>query len=382
MDAANMSNAYEDIYINNRVVGHQNAMNYLWVKCREIFRYEGLPLTLRKRVFERRAQENGAVVIYEHEGDLFSSDSPPTECPDVDGENTVVHITHRTKDNTERLTRTIGIDAVQLRNDADMVGLSTILNEFAAFQSQSKISMLSTMVSLRKNYFLQAKDENAYKAAVEFENRIRSGDTAVVFAEEFAEMEGINVHSTPFSGSPATQVIELVQYLQSYYFGELGININNNMKSQYVNIEETVQKSSGASLIAGMLQCRQEAVRDINALFGTNISVFLGEDWNDEQEQDNEPQVAAEGGKPGETEGADPTDGETNGGNESETGDEENSETDTEAEGGTEDINEPEPEISKEELIEATEALLGEDHDEETDNDPAAGSDSSESDDR
>ena len=119
------------------------------------------------------------------------------------------------------------------------------------------------------------------------------GAPAVIMAEEFDAMEGINVHSTPIPSNAASQTIELFQYISSRYYSELGIVLNNNMKSQYVN-EAELGKSTGMPLIYNMLACRQEAVDEINALFGRDIKVSLSEEWNDEMEADEAPVAPAE----------------------------------------------------------------------------------------
>ena len=47
-------------------------------------------------------------------------------------------------------------------------------------------------------------------------------------------------------------------------------------------------------LIYNMLACRQEAVDEINALFGRDVKVYLSEEWNDELEKDNTPVAPVE----------------------------------------------------------------------------------------
>ena len=78
--------------------------------------------------------------------------------------------------------------------------------------------------------------------------------------------------------------------------------MNGNQKREYVN-EAELQKSTGISLVINMLHERELAVRDINAIFGTEIKVGLSDLWNDEMEQDlAEPQ--SESNDPSEPAGA------------------------------------------------------------------------------
>ncbi len=372
MNLDNVGDLYEDVFIKNRLVSLQNTSNYMYAKVTEIFHYEGLPLTLPKRILEGCVTKNGAAVVYEYEGDLFVTDQLPGTQPNLYQEATSVTINHRVGQVNEHITRTIGIDAVLVRNDALSIGLDPIITEFAILSAQAKITMIRNLVDLRGNYIIQAKDENAYKSALEYENAIRRGDTAIILAEEFDSMEGLVVHSTPISNNPATQTIELFQYIQSYYYSELGIELNNNMKREYVSDSE-IEKSSGMPLIHNMLNLRQEAVRDIKALFGVDITVSLSSEWKDEGGTEDGAQVGTEEGQPGEAEaepGAEP-------GTEVEPEAEADAEAEAETEVGSEDgaANvEPEAEeVTEQELVEATEALLGEKvEDEEADDDPAA----------
>lgn len=293
MNLNDIGDVYEDVFINNRQVSLQNTMNYMHAKVTEIFHYDGLPLTLPKRILESVVTKNGAAVVYEYDGNLFVTDTLPSSKPTIYQEAVEVRINHRVGTVNEQLIRTIGVDAVLVRNDSHCIGLDPIITEFAIMTAQAKITMMRNLVDLRGNYIIQAKDENAYRSALEYEKAVRRGDTAVIMAEEFDTMEGLVVHSTPIANNPATQTIELFQYIQSYYYSELGIELNNNMKREYVSDSE-IEKSSGMPLIHNMLNLRQEAVRDIKALFGVDITVSLSSEWKEDQETPVESEMGQE----------------------------------------------------------------------------------------
>ena len=287
------ANALEDILIRNRLVSMQNRLDYLHVKVLEIFRYSNLDLTLPKRILESRVTQDGYTIVYEHEGNLFCTQTMPSGKQDVYGECHEVHFSHSNEGESIPMTRTIGVDAVMVRNDATLIGLNPLLTEFALMEAQANITILDNFMTLRTNRIIQAKDGNAYASALEYEQQIRDGAPAVILAEEFDVMEGITVHPTPIPSDAASQTIELFQYISSRYYSELGITLNNNMKSQYVN-ETELGKSTGMPLIYNMLACRREAVDEINALFGRDIKVCLSEEWNDELEKDNTPVAPVE----------------------------------------------------------------------------------------
>lgn len=355
MDIDQAGDLYEDVFINNRTLNVQRTSASLYAKLRQIFRYEGLPLTLPKRVLEGFLLRTGQAVVYEHEGDLFVTEVGPTGEADLYGDPRDVTIEHRAGSSTTSLARTVGIDCVLVRNDSESMGVDSLVTEFAILTAQAKITLLDTLVNLRNPFLLQAKDENARRGAEEYIASRRAGDPAFILAEEFAEMEGIVVHATPTGTGQATQAIEVFQYIQSYYYSEFGVSLNNNMKREYVSDSE-IEKATGMPLIDDMLSCRQEALRDIKALFGVDITIALASEWAEQEVQD-EQALGSEEGESGEA----PSDG----GSDDSVGDDPG-EGESPDEG--EDIEReaidatPEPEaeeVSAEELISATEALTG-----------------------
>lgn len=287
------ANSYEDIVIRNRLVSFQHHIDLLCVKVLEIFHYSGLDLTLPKRILESRVTQEGFTIVYEHDGNLYCTSTEPSGKEDVYGECHEVHFTHSNMGESIDMTRTIGVDAVMVRNDASRIGLKNLLERFAIFEARADLSLLNSFTDLSVTRIIHAKDEGAYASAMEYEQQIRDGVPAVIQAKEFDELKGINVYTTPAPNNLASQVIELIQYISSRYYSELGIVLNNNMKSQYVN-ETELGKSTGMPLIYNMLACRQEAVDEINALFGRDIKVSLSEEWNDEMEADEAPVAPAE----------------------------------------------------------------------------------------
>ena len=360
----------EDLYINNRVVAFQNSLDVLTAKCMEIFEYRGLPATLPKRVLERYLIENGFAIVYRVDDDVFVSNQAPTGNPDLYGEDRNVEVKHF----EQTLKLTIGIDAVLVRNDALKMGLTTLLSEFALLTAQSKITFLNLLVNARHSYVIQAKDEDAANGALEFEAQLRAGKSSVMLAEQIDIMDGVELHNVPLQGTQIQQAISLVQYIQSYYYSELGIVLNNKMTSQYQN-EEELSKSTGMPLVFNMLAERLEGIRDINALFETEIEVALSGEWSDEIENDSD---AAQGDFEQTPEGNDEVTEETPEEVVEETPDETVDEVDSEEASVNNEPGDEPDEITRDELIEATETLLDEEVSDEQVSDSADDSDSDE----
>ena len=364
----------EDLYLGNRVVAFQNSLDVLTAKCMEIFEYRGLPATLPKRVLERYLIENGFAIVYRVDDDVFVSNQAPTGNPDLYGDDRNVEVQHF----EDTLKLTIGIDAVLVRNDALKMGLMNLLSEFALLTAQSKITFLNLLVNARHSYVIQAKDEDAANGALEFEAQLRAGKSSVMLAEQIDIMDGVELHNVPLQGTQIQQAISLVQYIQSYYYSELGIVLNNKMTSQYQN-EDELSKSTGMPLVYNMLAERLEGVRDINALFETEIEVCLSGEWSDEIE--NESDAATDEfdeNQEGNDEVTDEVVDETPEEVANETTDESVDEVDSEEASVDDEPGDEPDEITRDELIEATETLLDEEVSDEQVSDSADDSDSDE----
>ena len=81
-------------------------------------------------------------------------------------------------------------------------------------------------------------------------------------------------------GNDLKDVIESYQYLKGSWFNELGLNANYNMKREAINESESdMNEDALLPMIDNMLISRQDAVKQINEMFGTNISVELSSSW-------------------------------------------------------------------------------------------------------
>ena len=349
--------AYEDV-IFNRLVAGQTTSDYLLAKYTTIFDWEGLPLTIPKRVLETMLTEHGFAVVYEHEGELFVTNKAPSGNADIYGEQRNLEFDHQHLGVVEHIKRVIGIDAVLIRNDPRKVGLLPHATEHTILSAQSKISLLRLQTTLRTPYVFQAKDKNAYDAALEYERAIRRGDVSVILAREFDEHRGIEIHATPTSVNLAEQAISLARYIEARYWGELGIDVDADAKSQYVNKDQTNQSHAGAPLLLAMLQSREEGVRDCNALFGTNLTVKVAREWQKTEEvTSEEPASDGEAAGAGDTgAGEAPQEAQPEGTGPEGTGPEGNVPEQPE-----EEVNESSAEeVAKAVVVEATEAVLTE----------------------
>lgn len=272
------ANNLEDL-VYNRLVAGSYEQSLLRAKLLAIFRYHGLPLTVPKNVLESMLTTSGKVTVYELDGDLFVTRDVPTSGRDVYGRPTVLHTTHTTDTESVAITRTVDKDCVVIENLPGGVSFEQLIYQWSMFEAQAKVSSMNLMVSLRSPAILQAKDDDTFDQAMEFERARRDGSTSVILAEQLDDLAGLVVHPTPTAGNPATQLVELVAATRASFWDQLGINTASNLKRAYVSDSE-LSMGQGAPLLDTMLDCRQEAVEKVNALFGTDISVEVSSSWS------------------------------------------------------------------------------------------------------
>lgn len=272
------ANDFEDL-VYNRLVAGSYEQSLLRAKLLAIFRYQGLPLTIPKNVLESMLTTSGKVTVYELDGDLFVTRDVPTSGRDVYGRPTVLHTTHTTDTESVAITRTVDKDCVVIENLPGGVSFEQLIYQWSMFEAQAKVSSMNLMVSLRSPAILQAKDDDTFDQAMEFERARRDGSTSVILAEQLDDLAGLVVHPTPTAGNPATQLVELVAATRASFWDQLGINTASNLKRAYVSDSE-LSMGQGAPLLDTMLDCRQDAVEKVNALFGTDISVEVSSSWS------------------------------------------------------------------------------------------------------
>ena len=112
---------------------------------------------------------------------------------------------------------------------------------------------------------------------------------------ETAFLDGVRAqpYGTTGNSNVLTNLIELEQYFKASWFNELGLNANYNMKRESLNSSESqLNNDALLPLVDDMLECRKRGIEQVNAMFGTEISVSLASSWEDnaqeiEREQEN-----------------------------------------------------------------------------------------------
>ena len=131
---------------------------------------------------------------------------------------------------------------------------------------------------------ISASDDKTKQSADEFLKKILDGDFSVIGENAF--FKGVNMQTAATSNTQyITQLVELVQYYKANMLNELGLNANYNMKRERLNTGEVAMNVDVLlPYVDNMLHERQKALKQVNEMFGTEITVRFGSSWYLEHE--------------------------------------------------------------------------------------------------
>jgi len=173
-----------------------------------------------------------------------------------------------------------GRDAVLIRSDAYMQGLLPIMEPRGEMEVELEISILQGLENLRIVNIIHAATDKMKEAARSFFRQIKRGRAGIITGSDSKSKwsgapQAPVIENLPTGGVPANYLIQFIEaaaYNKSALYTDLGIRYNGNMKREALNPEETTMNDAALRpLIDNMLECRVNAVREANTLFGINI---------------------------------------------------------------------------------------------------------------
>lgn len=252
---------------------------YMLNRVMQMFKYDGLPDTIPKRVMELYTMTHGHSVVVKHNGSLYVCFGG------FAGEPNEYYIPTQYIVANPYLklfnTFTINEDCVLIRNDSMMYGLMPLFRRYATALVENDITMNMVDINSRISALIDAQDDATRVSAEKYLEDIEAGKSGIIASNAFFN----GIRAQPYGEhnyQRLTDLIEYHQYMKASWFNELGLNANYNMKREAITSNESqLNDDMLLPLIDDMLECREQAVNEINAMFGTNISVRFGSTWQD-----------------------------------------------------------------------------------------------------
>lgn len=269
-------------YVKNKDTAVMDFIENTLAKTQAMFVYEGLPDTVPAEELERLLQTEGNAFFAEVNGDLYALQGAAGGEPDPYNRPTIYTVANPAL----KLNKSykIGVDGVFIKNDTNGNSLLPIIGKFAVLYTDGIISLNTASILTRITMLISASDDKTKQSADEFLKKILDGDFSVIGENAF--FKGVNMQTAATSNTQyITQLVELVQYYKANMLNELGLNANYNMKRERLNTGEVAMNVDVLlPYVDNMLHERQKALKKVNEMFGTEISVRFGSSWYLEHE--------------------------------------------------------------------------------------------------
>lgn len=283
-----------------------DSLDWFLNKTAVMFEYDNLPPTIPKIALERLLQWCGSCAIWrvpqvhrpvgfgpsfnysEQSGQpdydtmfvnqLYAFPYTLADAPDPYQEPYKVVITSPGFRPTISETLEINKDVVIIRNDSNYRGLYGLHKKYAELLAEAEISLRSTLLVLRDELLFIAKTEKQRKAVEAYINARDVGQPSFITANDLGNpLETImqNTHS-----NAVELAVNGVQAIKAAWYNEIGLNPSFSMKREYTSAQEIdTQTDLLMPIIDDMFESRKIGIDNINAMFGTNISVRKSSAW-------------------------------------------------------------------------------------------------------
>lgn len=282
----------------------------LFNKTAQMFEYDNLPYSLPAIALERILQFTGGATIVRIDnqptgyGPSFTSYSSRrqddadysiplyafpvnfADAPDPYGEPYQVIVTSPGFSPTVSQTYTINKDAVVIRADTHMRGLSRLHWKYAALLTEAEISLQSTLVTLRDHMTFVVRTASQKKAVDQYLLDLADGKYGAIMSAD------LGTPMEPIAHDGRSNAVELavngIQAIKSAWYNEIGLNPSFSLKREYTSAQE-IDTNTDLLLpaIDDMYENRRRGVEQINNIFGTHITVRKSSAWRiKEQETD------------------------------------------------------------------------------------------------
>lgn len=261
-------------------------VQYMLARTQRMFSYSGLPETIPARMLELYLQINGHLAFAKHDGELYAYTGGLGGEPDAYYQPTVYTIANPAQKWSRNLE--IGKDCIVMKNDSLYLGLLPLYRRYAHALAENELTLHVTDINARMVSLISASDDRTIASAKKYLDDIERGELGVIAENAF--LEGLKAQPlTASSGrNGIVDLIEYEQYLRAQWFNDIGLDSNYNMKRERLNTAEVeMNNDSLAPLVDDMLSCRQEALEEANALFGTSMSVDLSSAWERNRLEDD-----------------------------------------------------------------------------------------------
>lgn len=168
-------------------------------------------------------------------------------------------------------------DGVIIKNDYLERGLLPIFKKWGYLINESELTLIIANRYKRMVKTFIANDDPTAESVRTYLSKVDNGESGLITSNllwESIKIDGENISNT------LHELIEYDNYIKSELYKEIGLYSNDNMKKErLITSEVETGMNSIFPLVDNMLNCRQQAINEINEKFNTNISVEFTSSW-------------------------------------------------------------------------------------------------------
>lgn len=155
-------------------------------------------------------------------------------------------------------------------------GLYNLIYQTAGLLADNISSLNVAQINGRVNCLYTADSEAEALDGERILQDLYSGKPYKILSQNIIEKFGITPIAASGTNNSLMTLIEAHQYILAQFFNEIGIGSQWNLKRERVNTAETELMTDCLDInVQSMLKAREQAVEQINELYGLNISVKL-----------------------------------------------------------------------------------------------------------
>ena len=255
------------------------------IRTQKMFKYRNLPKTIPKEQLELLLQRNGYAVITKVNGELYAFYGGLGGEPNEYYLPTIATVANPALKFSKSMV--IDKECVVIKNDVMFMGLMPLIQSTSYLLAQADISFKYALINGRMKAIVTAPNDETKASLDEMFKQIEKGSSLKVVVDDDLMNE---LKVSPYgSNDNGIDIIELKQYIIGSFYQKLGIQSNFNMKREALNSAESALNDDILyPLIDEMLEQRQEGIKKINQLYGTNISVELTSVWKQLRDQEEQ----------------------------------------------------------------------------------------------
>lgn len=253
-------------------------MRNMFIITSRMFKYSNLPETIKEKDLEFLLQNFGYACVTEVNGKLYAFWGGLGGFPNAYYLPTKIVIANPYLKYNATLEIEDDKDGVLMLNDNVYRGLRPTNFMYASLLAENIISLQVALINARIPSIIKVSSDEEYTSALNYIESIFKGDIGVISTDQL--LNGVDTKPFANGSLDLNQYVETIQFIKASWYNELGLNLNYNMKREYLNEAETsYNMDSSIPNIDEMEKMRKDAVDRINKKYGTNISVERDSTW-------------------------------------------------------------------------------------------------------